>query len=546
MYSVPRPDCTPTFAVSIQSKRRKKDRTALIVGIALLLSGGNLSPPQIVSAMEAAGLAIGILGLAGLFKSTLEAWEFVDAYRGYEENFNYSRTRLDNQRAIFLIWAQKLGFFSLEGHNKALEKPAYRAGQIIDTLKHILLLFSNTDQLIEKYGLKVAPLIDVQAGSQTGRRTTSLAIFHTAFTNRVAILRGRRDASTWRLMLAATNRQQKSASVWKKTTWSIRNEQKFADLLSKITALVDDLEKLTRDIKVSQTSEELAAEIVETISEPALLEIEESSRDNATVISSAASTRLRSLDSRTIATATTTARTFATAPTHPSSSSSPRDDGVNSTEAFPEQEQVDGHFDLRVVAVENRQACALLSARVPSPPFLDENFDNYRKARILKEIKDCSGIADPNPWYTISPISESNIDMFLGTIRGPAGTPYDGGIFHIRINLPSGYAFKPPHVWFLTRVLHPSIDARGAICMDILGAGWSPAITREKMLISVASLLDEPNWANPIDGAMSSDWTDDIEECKRRAKEWTQKYATGKIIYSGERQDGYYTVTESA
>lgn len=73
--------------------------------------------------MEFAGLAIGIAGLAGLFKTALEAWEFVDAARAQAQNFGYFRTRIDTQRVVFLIWAEKLGFFSHEGYNKALNFP---------------------------------------------------------------------------------------------------------------------------------------------------------------------------------------------------------------------------------------------------------------------------------------------------------------------------------------------------------------------------------------------------------------------------------------
>ncbi|KAH7163489.1 ubiquitin-conjugating enzyme/RWD-like protein [Dactylonectria estremocensis] len=155
---------------------------------------------------------------------------------------------------------------------------------------------------------------------------------------------------------------------------------------------------------------------------------------------------------------------------------------------------------------------------------------------------------DPSGWFTISPISDSRIDSFLGTIRGPVGTPYEAGIFHVRINTDMPYPFAAPRVWFLTRILHPNVDAHGAICMSTFGNsnenGWSPAMTMETLLVSVASLLDEPNWDDPVDGVLPLEWTPDREEFKVRAREWTRRYATGRIVYPGERDDGFYTVSE--
>ncbi len=125
-----------------------------------------------------------------------------------------------------------------------------------------------------------------------------------------------------------------------------------------------------------------------------------------------------------------------------------------------------------------------------------------------------------NGWFTIAPINESGLDKFLGTIRGPAGTPYEGGIFHVLFNLNGYYPFRPPRVWFLTRILHPNIDTHGAICTDLLaerpGLGWSPSNTLESILVSVASILDEPNWEDPVRESMPSEWTSDQDEVRRR------------------------------
>ena len=61
------------------------------------------------------------------------------------------------------------------------------------------------------------------------------------------------------------------------------------------------------------------------------------------------------------------------------------------------------------------------------------------------------------------------------------------------VMFPTDYPFKPPKIKFITKVYHPNIAADGRICIDILQDKWSPALTLSRVLLSISSLLNEPN-----------------------------------------------------
>lgn len=62
-----------------------------------------------------------------------------------------------------------------------------------------------------------------------------------------------------------------------------------------------------------------------------------------------------------------------------------------------------------------------------------------------------------------------------------------------------------PKVYFNTTIYHPNIgtiyidiDKLGRICLDILKKNWSPALQIKSVLLSIQSLLSEPNPDDPL------------------------------------------------
>ena len=92
-----------------------------------------------------------------------------------------------------------------------------------------------------------------------------------------------------------------------------------------------------------------------------------------------------------------------------------------------------------------------------------------------------------------------NLSHWEAVIVGPSDSPFKNGFFLLDLEFPKEFPFKPPKISFKTKVYHPNINSQGAICLDILKDAWSPALTVVKVLLSICSLLVDPNPNDPLD-----------------------------------------------
>jgi len=118
-------------------------------------------------------------------------------------------------------------------------------------------------------------------------------------------------------------------------------------------------------------------------------------------------------------------------------------------------------------------------------------------------------------------------DLFVwsAVIMGPQGSVYESGMFLLIIRFPPDYPFKPPKVTFKTKIYHPNVNSAGGICLDILKDQWSPALTITKVLLSISSLLTDPNPDDPLVPEIAALYRTNRVAYNKMAKDWVQKYA---------------------
>lgn len=142
--------------------------------------------------------------------------------------------------------------------------------------------------------------------------------------------------------------------------------------------------------------------------------------------------------------------------------------------------------------------------------------------RLEKEFEDFK--SDPPTNCSAAP-KDGDMYKWEAVIYGSQGSVYEGGIFNLLIEFPPNYPFKPPKVKFTTKIYHPNINMSGGICLDILKDNWSPALTISKVLISICSLLTDPNPADPLVPEIADIYVKNRLQFDLTAREWTNYYA---------------------
>jgi ubiquitin-conjugating enzyme E2 G2 len=174
--------------------------------------------------------------------------------------------------------------------------------------------------------------------------------------------------------------------------------------------------------------------------------------------------------------------------------------------------------------------------------------------RLLQEYRALTN--NPPEGITAGPISEDDLLYWEALIQGPEGTPFEGGVFPAELKFPKDYPLAPPSMRFLGEVWHPNgtfslpppcaassdlyehhtnyetVYPSGLVCISILhppgddpnhyehaSERWSPIQSVEKILISVMSMLAEPNDESPANVEAAKMWREQRPEYEKRVQE---------------------------
>ena len=136
--------------------------------------------------------------------------------------------------------------------------------------------------------------------------------------------------------------------------------------------------------------------------------------------------------------------------------------------------------------------------------------------RIYNEVNNLK--QDPPIGISIS--IDDNLDNWNAIIIGPDDSPWEGGIFNLSIQIPQEYPHVAPKIKFLNKMFHPNIYKNGCICLDILQNKWSPVYDIRTVLISIQSLLTDPNVNSPANTEASKLYSSNIKEYNKKVRSY--------------------------
>ncbi|OAF68329.1 hypothetical protein A3Q56_03932 [Intoshia linei] len=121
----------------------------------------------------------------------------------------------------------------------------------------------------------------------------------------------------------------------------------------------------------------------------------------------------------------------------------------------------------------------------------------------------------------------SGMNEFLVTFHGPKDTPFNGGVWLIRVDLPEKYPFKSPSIGFLNRIYHPNIDElSGTVCLDVINQAWTSLFDLKNIFESfLPQLLAYPNATDPLNGEAAAMFLHKREEYTQKARAYVTKFA---------------------
>lgn len=150
--------------------------------------------------------------------------------------------------------------------------------------------------------------------------------------------------------------------------------------------------------------------------------------------------------------------------------------------------------------------------------------------RMYQQLQDnpCTyfscGLVDDNPF------------KWRCTIIGPQGTPFEGGMFPAELEFPDTFPNNPPQMRFVCPMWHPNIGKDGKVCISILhepgsdpheyehrSERWLPVHTVESIVVSVISMLLDPNCESPLNVEANRDYMNNKVEYNKKVRRAAQR-----------------------
>lgn len=159
------------------------------------------------------------------------------------------------------------------------------------------------------------------------------------------------------------------------------------------------------------------------------------------------------------------------------------------------------------------------------------NLKSTAASLLLRQYRELTDPKKAIPSFHIELEDDSNIFVWnIGVMVLNEDSIYHGGYFKAQMRFPDDFPFSPPQFRFTPAIYHPNVYRDGRLCISILHQSgdpmtdepdaetWSPVQTVESVLISIVSLLEDPNISSPANVDAAVVFRKNPEQYKQRVK----------------------------
>mmetsp|Transcript_37887 Transcript_37887/g.95226 ORF Transcript_37887/g.95226 Transcript_37887/m.95226 type:complete len:210 (+) Transcript_37887:124-753(+) len=154
---------------------------------------------------------------------------------------------------------------------------------------------------------------------------------------------------------------------------------------------------------------------------------------------------------------------------------------------------------------------------------MNENLSPAVLKKIQQELR--SLLRSPLEDVKLIPCEE-DLSTVQAFIYGPKDTPYENGVFKVKLKLGSDFPSVPPKAHFLTKIFHPNVAKNGEICVNTLKRDWKEDLGLRHILLTIKCLLIEPNPESALNEEAGKLLLEDYESYAKHAKLMTKIHAS--------------------
>uniref|UniRef100_M4CXY9 E2 ubiquitin-conjugating enzyme n=1 Tax=Brassica campestris TaxID=3711 RepID=M4CXY9_BRACM len=138
---------------------------------------------------------------------------------------------------------------------------------------------------------------------------------------------------------------------------------------------------------------------------------------------------------------------------------------------------------------------------------------------VIKQLaKELKSLDESPPDGIKVVVNDEDFSQICADIEGPVGTPYENGLFRMKLALSHDFPHSPPKGYFMTKIFHPNVASNGEICVNTLKKDWNPSLGLRHVLSVVRCLLIEPFPESALNEQAGKMLLENYEEYARHAR----------------------------